>query len=146
MRSTAHRSSITRARAAGVRLLISGALACSFVGATAGASSAGGPVPVIGRSITFVLGDHVVATGRVSGPDERRPARPRACTKGVPVELQRRRSDGWATIKQRDTDDDRRYHIRVPDRQGVYRVRAPEVAAAAFQCAEVAAPALRHRH
>jgi hypothetical protein len=143
MRSNAHRSPI-RARAA--RLLVSGALACSFLGATASASSAGDAVPVIGRSITFVLGGHLVATGRVSGPDEQRPARPRECTKGVPVQLQRRRSEGWATIKQRDTGDDRRYRIRVPDRQGTYRVKAPEVDAVAFQCVQVVSPALRHRH
>jgi hypothetical protein len=146
MRSNAHRSSIARVRAALARLLVSGAVACSLVGATASASSAGGAVPLIGRSITFVLSGHVVATGRVSGPDEQRPARPRACTEGVPVELQRRRSEGWATIKERDTGGDRRYHIRVPDRQGAYRVKAPEVDTEAFRCAEVAASAIRHRH
>jgi hypothetical protein len=101
---------------------------------------------VVGRSINLVLGGHLVATGRVSGPDERHPARPRACTDGVAVELQRRRSEGWATIKERDTGSDRRYHMRVPDRQGVYRVTAPEVDAGAFRCAAVTASPLRHRH
>jgi hypothetical protein len=122
------------------------AVACSAVAATASSSSAGGAAPVVGRSITLVLGGHLVATGRVSGPDERHPARPRACTDGVPVELQRRRAEGWATIKERDTGSDRRYHMRAPDRQGVYRVAAPEVDAGAFRCAAVTASPLRHRH
>lgn len=146
MRSNAPPSSIARVRASAVRLMICCAVAGSVVATTASVSSAGGAVPVVGRSITFVLGGHVVATGRVSGPDRQHPARPRACTEGVPVELQRRRSGGWATIKERDTGRDRRYHIRVPDRQGVYRVTAPEVDAGAFRCAEVTASALRHRH
>jgi hypothetical protein len=137
---------MARARSAGARLVVCCVVACSAVTATATASSAGEPVPVVGRSITFSLGGHLVASGRLSGPDERRPARPRACTEGVPVELQRRRSEGWATIKERDTGSDRRYHIRVPDRQGVYRVTAPEVDAGAFRCAAVTASSLRHRH
>src|SRR5215210_7483516 len=118
MRSNVPPLSIGRARAAGVRLMVCCAVACSA--ATASSSSADGAVPVVGRSITLALGGHLVATGRVAGPDERHPARPRACTDGVPVELQRRRSEGWATIKERDTGSDRRYHMRVPDRQGVY--------------------------
>jgi hypothetical protein len=146
MRSNANPSSIARARAFGVRLMIGCVIACSFVATMPGVSSAGGPVPVTGRSITLVLGGHVVVTGRVSGPDRQHPARPRACTEGVPVQLQRRRAEGWATIKERDTGSDRRFHIRAPDRQGVYRVTAPEVDAGSVLCAAVTASPLRHRH
>lgn len=97
----------------------------------------GNPPPEAGqaaRALTLALRKHLVARGMVSSEVPE-------CT-DAPVEIQRRASGGWTTIRSVNTLNGGTYRSRVPDREGRYRA----VVEATSGCQSAASPARRHSH
>ena len=90
------------------------------------------------RTVTLRLkgASRLVATGKVTADGDFE-----ACFAEVPVELQRRRSGSWATIKESTTDTSGSYRITARDRPGTYRTKAPELEPSAeHRCREGLSP------
>lgn len=92
--------------------------------------------------VTLRLTRHLVATGRVIVPDG-----PDACLDHRTVKFSRLTAGGWwRGLKQKPTDPDGSYRIRLPDEEGVYRVFVKEQPRGDDLCLADFSRNRRHRH
>ncbi|MGH2949891.1 MAG: hypothetical protein ACRDPC_27125, partial [Solirubrobacteraceae bacterium] len=90
------------------------------------------------RKVSLRLRRHLVAKGRVTaGPGAA------GCVEGATVKILR-----WGhKIKKTTTDFEGRYKVRIKDRRGKYRAKAPRFErGATLECAAARSPARRHSH
>lgn len=93
------------------------------------------------RSITLVLKRHLVAKGTLTSPG------PDACSIAVLLNVQKRVSGNWKTVKTTITTDMGTYKVKLSDKQGRYRaVVAASTPDAQNTCLGAESALLRHRH
>jgi hypothetical protein len=93
------------------------------------------------RTVTLALKKHLRAKGTVSVDDGFTD-----CAAGVPVKIQRKTSSGWKTVKSTTTSDTGAYSVKIKDKPGKYRARAPKVELAADTCLAATSPIRKHKH
>ena len=87
-------------------------------------------------SLTLKGRSKLVATGKVTAEGDFE-----GCFAEVPVQLQRRRSGRWATVKEATTDGSGSYRATAKDRPGTYRTKAPELSPSEeHRCNEAKSP------
>lgn len=96
------------------------------------------------REVLLNLRGHLVAEGSVD------PVTYSGCSSNVRVLIQRRTSEGWRTVASGTTGDNAFFGIRVRDRRGEYRAKAPRVVVDSGEyvnvCVAEVSPMRRHRH
>ena len=99
--------------------------------------------PSHARTISLKLRRHLKAKGRVTVDDEFN-----KCRRTVPVDLQRKKSGTWKTIKTDTTNRDGFYKTKLRDRRGKYRaVASPQsVQGGAHECASATSSVKSHSH
>ena len=87
------------------------------------------------RAISLGLVRHLVARGYVTAADGFS-----ACYAGVTVKIRHRVSGVWRTIDSTFTDTTGFYRVRIPDKPGAYRAKAPKVVIDDDVCARAISP------
>jgi hypothetical protein len=97
------------------------------------------------RSITLALKKHLVAKGKVTSTED--PAFTE-CAAGVPVKIQRRKSGHWKNVGSTTTSDTGAYKVKIKDKPGKYRAKAPkvDVGEPAETCAPAKSATRKHSH
>jgi hypothetical protein len=81
------------------------------------------------RTLSLRLSGHLVARGRLSVRDGFSD-----CASYEQVQIQQRRARGWLTVISAQTDNVGRYTVKVRDRPGTYRARAPQDSVEGHTC------------
>ena len=87
------------------------------------------------RAISLGLARHLVARGHVTAADGFS-----ACHASVPVKIRHRVSGVWRTIDSTFTDATGFYRVRIADKPGAYRAKAPKVVIDNDVCARAFSP------
>jgi hypothetical protein len=74
------------------------------------------------RSVSLRLEGELKAVGKVRSEDGFE-----ACTQDVRVKVQRKKDGSWKTIKTPTSDSEGSYRVKMADRPGKYRAKAPEL-------------------
>jgi hypothetical protein len=74
------------------------------------------------RSVTLSLKKHLVAKGTVGVADTMS-----SCVSSVPVKIQRKSGGDWKNVKSTTTSSSGAYKVKMKDKPGKYRAKAPKV-------------------
>jgi len=93
------------------------------------------------RTLTLVLGEHLVARGKVSAAG----GAPASCL-AVRVRIQRKVGAGWRNAGSALASETGAYEVKLRDRDGTYRAVVVEAPAGQDTCLGAASRTRRHRH
>jgi hypothetical protein len=99
-------------------------------------------VPVVHpRTVSLGLKKHIIAAGAITVADGFA-----GCFQERSVRIQKRRDGRWRTVGTATTNLAGGYSIKLPDRTGKYRARAPKASSATDICPKATSSVVRHRH
>jgi hypothetical protein len=91
------------------------------------------------RTLSLRLSGRLVARGRLSVRDGFN-----GCASYEQVQIQRRRGRGWLTVTSAQTDTAGRYTVKMRDRPGEYRARAPRDSVQGHHCVAASSQTVTH--
>lgn len=102
-------------------------------------SSPSGHPASVERSVDLGLQGHLRIKGGIISDDV-------SCESGVPITIQRKRSDRWVEVGSTTTDAVGAFALRLRDRSGRYRAIAPATSSPERTCLVATSAVVRHRH
>jgi hypothetical protein len=91
--------------------------------------------------VSLGLRKHIVASGVITVPDGFT-----GCFAERTVRIQMLSNHKWHTVGTATTNLTGGYSIKLPDRKGIYRARAPKASSATDICPKATSQRVRHKH